>query len=74
MRQSQVVLEWLTEAELKRARADLIRALQVRLETEVPADLRATIEAKTDLDELTHWFDVALTTRSLEAFRTAVHA
>lgn len=39
----------------------------------VPDDLIAVIESTTDMDKLDRWFDVALLTDSLEAFRAAVN-
>jgi hypothetical protein len=68
MRQSQVVLGWQAE----RARADVLRLLELRLPGPIPADLRATIEGITDLNELSRWFDAAATADTLETFQTAV--
>lgn len=70
VRESQVVLGWKLEAR----RADLLHVLRVRFRTEVPADLAAVVEGISDPDELTRWFNAALTSDSLEEFRAAVQA
>jgi hypothetical protein len=71
MERSWQVMEWQAQAEARRARAFLLRTLQVRFQ-EVPADIAAAIAAQNDLDELTRLFDVALTAPSLERFRTVL--
>lgn len=68
MSESQVVLEW----QLTRARADLLRVLQLRFVKEVPADLKVAIERMTDPDVISRWFAAAVTAPSLDAFREAV--
>jgi hypothetical protein len=76
VRQSQQVLEWQAEARVEgmfQARRDfLLRLLQLRFPVEIPADLKAAIEAMADPEELTRWFDAAATAPSLDAFRAAV--
>jgi hypothetical protein len=76
MRQSQQVLEWQEqarkEAALKTKQADVLRAVQIRLRSPVPADLVARVEAMTSLEELDRWFDAAATAVSLEGFLAAV--
>jgi hypothetical protein len=80
VQQSQQVLEWQEaarketrkETELQNARAYLLRALQLRFQGPVPADLASAIAALQDGEELSRWFDAALTAASLEAFRAAV--
>jgi hypothetical protein len=80
VRQSQQVLEWQEEArrealakgQLETKRATVLRAVQVRLQSPVPADLVARVEAMTSLEELDRWFDAALTAASLDDFRAAV--
>jgi hypothetical protein len=46
------VMEWQAQAEARRARANVLRALEVRFQ-EVPADVTAAIAAQNNLDELT---------------------
>jgi hypothetical protein len=70
--QSQQVLEWQAEAEMRTKRNVLLRLLQLRFKTEVPADLAATVQAMTDLDTLSRWFDLAATSDSLAEFLQAV--
>ncbi len=78
MKQSQQVLEWQAqaraEAQLETLRGILVRLLQLRCKTEIPADLHAPIESTTDATELSRWVDVAATVDSLEAFRAALKA
>jgi hypothetical protein len=73
MRESTVINEWIADGRAEGRRADLVRALRVRFRAEVPEDLLAAIEALSDGDELTRWFDAALTTGSMEDFRAAIH-
>jgi hypothetical protein len=80
MRESQVIVEWqadakargLAQGQAERARADLLRVLQLRFPGAVPSDLATRVERLTDLDELARWFDAAVTAPSLDAFRVAV--
>jgi hypothetical protein len=77
--QSQQVLEWQAmaraearaEAEIRTTRKDLLRLLELKFSAPLPADLVNTIQATTDLDKLTRWFDTAVTAPSLDAFRAA---
>jgi hypothetical protein len=80
MRESQVVLKWKAEGraegklevQVEVLRDSLLRALQVRFQTPIPAELEAAVKASSDPDELTHWFDVALTASSLDEFRATI--
>jgi hypothetical protein len=80
MRQSQQVLEWQAQArqegrqegERERSRALVLRALELRYRTPVPADLAAAVAALNDLGELSRWFDATLTNDTLDAFRAEV--
>jgi hypothetical protein len=58
------------KGELKRARADLLRALQSRLGTPAPEPIRLAIEGTNDLGILDRWFDAALTAPSWSDFQT----
>jgi hypothetical protein len=74
--ESQQVKEWQaaarTEARLETKRADLLQVLRGRFRKEIPADLVAAVQALTDWDELSRWFDAAVQAKSLAAFRTAI--
>lgn len=74
--QSQQVLEWMAQGEAKgeaRGKAEsILRALELRLGQGPPADLVVVIRATTDLEQLSRWFDAALSATSLEAFRQIV--
>ena len=71
--QSQQVLEWMAQGEAKgkaegeaKGKAEgkaesILRALEMRFAQEPPADLIAIIRATTDLDQLSRWFDAAMT-------------
>jgi hypothetical protein len=76
MKQSQQVLEWQNEArreaDLARLRKDVLRALEIRMRGPVPADLAAAVGELNNLDELSRWFDAALTAANCEEFRAAV--
>jgi hypothetical protein len=72
MLQSQQVLEWQREAEIETRQKSILRVLQLRFCPEVPADLRAKVEAMTDQEELRRWFDAAVLSPSLDKFRVAV--
>lgn len=74
MLQSEVVLEWQREAEIERSHKLILRLLELRHRQAVPADLEATVTASNDLEELSRWFDLAVTTDTLEAFRIALTA
>jgi hypothetical protein len=83
MRESQIVQEWQAQAraegraegreegEVRRARAVIVRALQVRFGN-VPEDVRARVENEGDLALLQGWFDLALTANSLAEFQAAL--
>jgi hypothetical protein len=70
------ILEWQNqaraEAEVTRLRKDLLRALRLRFQGEVPPDLATAIERLTDVNDLEHWFDASQTAASLKAFRAVV--
>jgi hypothetical protein len=72
MKQSQQVLEWQHEAEAGCLRSVVLRALELRTHAPVPPDLAEAVARLTNLDELSRWFDAALTADSLDAFRLAI--
>ena len=76
MLESQQVLEWqgeaMREAEIQTRQKSILRVLQLRFSPDVPADLRAKVEAMTDQEELRRWFDAAVLSPSLDKFRVAI--
>jgi hypothetical protein len=72
MTKSKIIAQWRAEAAVEQARADLLCALQLRFQTQVPADLATAIRTMTDLDELSRWFRASQTAGSLKEFRAAV--
>jgi hypothetical protein len=76
MQECEIVSEWQEQARaeeaIARTRANLLRALQLRFQTPLPADLAAAIAALNDLEEVSRWFDASQTADSLAAFRAAV--
>ncbi len=69
---SPVAEEWRTEGRVEMAQADLLKAIELKFRTAVPADLREAIQALTDLNELDRWFRLVFPARSLAAYRRAV--
>ena len=55
-------------------RQNYCSALQVRFGPELPVDLQQAVEGQNDQATLDRWFDLALTTASLDQYRTAVGA
>jgi hypothetical protein len=72
MVESQQVLEWITEGEVKGLAESVLRLLALRFPPGAPADLTAQIRATTDAAQLRRWFDAAVAAASLEAFRQAI--
>jgi len=73
MVQSQQVLEWMTEGEVRGKAGMLLRQLRTRFGP-VPADLEAAVRAVTDPAALDQWGDLVLTSPTLAAFRQAAGA
>ena len=69
MRESTIVAEWKAEGITETKRADLLRLLELRFGTPVPADLDSAIGTEADLRVLALWFDRAILAASLEEFR-----
>jgi hypothetical protein len=61
-----------TEGRVEGMRTSLLRVLRSKAADPLPGDLVAAIEAQGDADELSRWFDLALTAPSLEQFRQAL--
>jgi hypothetical protein len=72
-RESTLIKGWLNEGredgKLIKARADLLKTIQLRLQDPVPEPIRLAIEGTNDLATLDLWFETALTTRSLAKLR-----
>lgn len=74
MEESQVVAEWMAQGERKALRSKLVEALEVRFPGPFPAELLSTLQAENDIDRLSRWFRVALTSASLEQFQAGIMA
>ncbi|MBY0522842.1 MAG: hypothetical protein K2R98_05570 [Gemmataceae bacterium] len=72
MIESQQVLEWITEGEIKAKVQVLRRLLEKKFPPGPPAELTAVINGCTDLSRLALWFDAAIDARSLDEFRQAM--
>jgi hypothetical protein len=57
---------------LETLRAAVLRVIERRFQTSVPAELAAAIQAASNPDELQAWLDAAVTADNLEAFRAAI--
>jgi hypothetical protein len=79
VKESEQVLEWIAEGEVKgRAQGEaeawangLLKVLRARFPPGAPPEVAAIIQATTDLEQLRRWFDEALDAASLDAFRKA---
>ena len=65
-------IEGRAEGEVERLRAVILRALELRFRSAVPADLAAAVAGIADVEELSRWLDRTQTSDSLEDFRAAV--
>jgi hypothetical protein len=74
VKRSETVMGWEAEGELKAMRKTLLRALELRFQEHVPTTLVRTIKKMADQDQLSRWFDAAVTADSLEDFRAAIEA
>jgi hypothetical protein len=72
METSEVVEEWRAEGEMRRLRADLLRALERRCKAAVPADVAQAVQAMGDLATLSRWFDAAIDAGTYDDFRAAL--
>jgi hypothetical protein len=64
--------EGLAKGRAEEKRNALLKVLQLRFQTELPADLAQVIQQTAELEVLSGWFDAALLAPSLEAFASAV--
>jgi hypothetical protein len=74
--ESQFLNEWGAKERAKgrvEARRDLLlRLLRGKFPTQLPPEVSSAIQAQADADELSRWFDLALTASSVEEFRSAL--
>lgn len=70
--QSQQVLEWMAEGEVRGKVSLLMRVLRARFGA-LPVDLETAIQTQTDLTQLDLWGDTAATAATLDAFRQATN-
>ena len=68
--QSQQVLEWMAEGEVKATVGRLLRLLELKFQT-VPQEIETVIRATSDISALNGWFDAAVVATSLADFRQA---
>ena len=77
MVESQQVLEWIAEGEVKGevkgTRNALVRYLEKHFPPGPPPDLLARIQSSTDPGQLAHWFEIAMSSPTLEAFQQAIN-
>jgi hypothetical protein len=75
MRESQYIKSWERvgeeRGELRTKRADLLKAVQLRLEDPVSESIRMAVEGTNDLSKLETWYDAALTAESIAELRKA---
>ena len=84
MRESTVVAEWKAEGRAEgmaqgivqgmaqARRGDLLLVLRQKFAAPLPSDLVSMIEAQTDAEVLSRWLMLAVSSESLDAFRSAV--
>ena len=72
MTESQVVNEWIAEAELRKEQQLLLRALNRRFPGAVPSDVTTLINEQESSVLLNHWFDVAVSVATFDEFLTVL--
>jgi hypothetical protein len=60
------------EVRAEARREDVLKALELRFQIQVPADLAAAVNTLPNLEEASRWFEASQTARSLEDFRATV--
>ncbi len=74
--ESQVVNEWRAEGDargsLRTRRADVLRALEIRMKAPPPPEVVKTVESIDSLDELSRWLDAAIAATSLDEFLATI--
>ena len=71
MVESQQVLEWINEGEIKGQIKSLLRLLERKFPPGPSAELRAVIQSCTDPALWARWFDAAVAAQNLEEFQQA---
>lgn len=69
MKDSKFIAGWIKQGRLKVWRQYTLRALQLRLQNPLPAELVNTVNGCTNLVKLERWFDFSQTATTLAEFR-----
>jgi hypothetical protein len=73
MRESQYIKSWERvgeqRAQLSTKRANLLRAIELRLEDPVPESIRLAVEGTNDMSKLETWYEAALTVATIAELR-----
>ena len=69
VRESQYLKSFEARGKVKRARADLLEGLQIRLGSPAPEPIRLAVEGTNDLDALNRWFRALFTVNSWAEFQ-----
>jgi hypothetical protein len=76
MERSQQVLEWMgqgrQQGRIEERRELLLRVLRSRFPGSALDDLEAVVAEQEDPEQLVRWFDAAVASKSLPAFRAAI--
>ena len=72
MRESAFAQEWMEEATLIKGRADILKALRLRLKATQTEEFASALALIKEPDHLDRLFDVALTCSTLDEFREAL--
>jgi hypothetical protein len=70
VRESQYLKSFEARGEVKRARADLLEGLSLKMRSGVPEPIRLAIEGTNDLNTLNRWFQALFTANSWDEFQT----
>jgi hypothetical protein len=76
MRESQYIKSWERvgeeRGELHKQRANLLKAIKLRLEDPVPESIRLAVEGTNDMSKLETWYEAALTVATIAELRKAM--
>jgi hypothetical protein len=72
MQQSQQVLEWQREAEIRQMQSVILEGINRRFRVDASGDLRESIEGSTDLAQLRQWCNSLFEADTFDAFRAAL--
>jgi hypothetical protein len=73
VRESQYSKTIEARGEVRRARADVLKGLQIKLQSAAPEAIRLAIEGTNDLGVLDRWFEAAWSATSWEDFQARMH-